>query len=42
VHVGALWTFLSVMILGVGWRLFGVSPMVEQQDPLREDVLIEN
>ena len=39
VHVGALWTFLSVMILGVGWRLFGVSPMVEQQDPLSSRIL---
>lgn len=39
VHVGALWTFLSVMILGVGWRLFGVSPMVEQQDPLSSRLL---
>ena len=33
-HVGALWTFLSVMILGVTWRLFGAQPMIEQQDPL--------
>ena len=34
VHVGALWMFLSVMVLGVAWRLFGAQPMIPQQDQL--------
>ena len=33
-HVGALWTFLSVMIAGVLWRLFGAQPMIPQQGDL--------
>lgn len=32
--IGALWTFLSVMILGVTWRLFGTQPMIPQPGPL--------
>ena len=32
--IGGLWTFLSLMILGTAWRLFGGQPMIPQQDPL--------
>jgi signal transduction histidine kinase len=40
IHAGALWTFLSVMILGVGWRLFGTRPFVATGTPLSQRVLI--
>ena len=40
VRVGALWTFLSVMMLGVSWRLFGPQPMIVQTVPLSQRVLI--
>lgn len=33
-QIGALWTFLSVMILGVAWRLFGTQPMIPQSGQL--------
>ena len=34
VHVGALWMFSSVIVLGISWRLFGAQPMIPQQDQL--------
>jgi signal transduction histidine kinase len=34
IHAGALWTFLSVMILGVTWRLLGSQPMIPTQGQL--------
>jgi signal transduction histidine kinase len=40
IHAGALWTFLSVMILGVSYRLFGPQPMIGQTAPLSQRVLI--
>jgi glucose-6-phosphate-specific signal transduction histidine kinase len=39
IHAGALWTFLSAMILGVFWRLFGPQPMIAQTAPLSQRVL---
>jgi glucose-6-phosphate-specific signal transduction histidine kinase len=39
IHAGALWTFLSVMILGVSWRLFGSQPMISQSTPLSARIL---
>jgi glucose-6-phosphate-specific signal transduction histidine kinase len=38
-HTGALWTFLSAMILGVTWRLFGSQPMVPQSTLVSERIL---
>mgnify|MGYP002137915195 CR=1 FL=1 len=40
IHAGALWAFLSVMILGVSWRLFGPLPMIPQTAPLSQRVAI--
>jgi signal transduction histidine kinase len=40
IHAGALWTFLSVMIFGVTWRLFGPQPMIAQSGPLSERLLV--
>ncbi len=34
VHIGALWMFSSVIVLGISWRLFGAQPMIPQQDQL--------
>ena len=39
IHAGALWTFLSVMIFGVTWRLFGSQPMIAQATPLSARIL---
>ena len=36
---GTLWTFVSVMVLGTTWRLFGIHPMIEQQDALGSRIL---
>lgn len=38
-HIGALWTFLSVMILGVLWRLLGAQPMIPQQEALTSRIV---
>lgn len=40
IHAGALWTFLSAMILGVTWRLFGAQPIVPQSTPLAQRTLV--
>lgn len=40
IHAGALWTFLSVMILGVSWRLFGPQPMISQTAPISQRLLV--
>ena len=39
VQVGTVWIFLSVSILGIGWRLVGSSPMVDLQSPLISRIL---
>ena len=39
IHVGALWTFLSAIILGTVWRLFGSQPMVPQSTPVSARIL---
>ena len=39
IRAGALWTFLSVMILGVTWRLFGSQPMIPTQGQLSERIM---
>ena len=39
IHAGALWMFLSAMMLGVSWRLFGPQPMIVQTVPLSQRVL---
>ena len=36
---GTLWTFVSVMVLGTTWRLFGIHPMIEQQYALGSRIL---
>lgn len=33
-HNGALWAFLSTMIVAVMWRLFGAQPLIVQETPL--------
>jgi signal transduction histidine kinase len=40
VRAGALWTFLSVMMLGVSWRLFGPQPMIPQTAPISQRLLV--
>jgi len=40
IHAGALWTFLALTILAVGWRLFGTRPMVPLAAPLSQRVLM--
>jgi signal transduction histidine kinase len=39
IHAGVLWTFFSVMFLGVTWRLFGAQPVIAVTGPLSQRVL---